>query len=137
MIGSGRSHIRTVVSIAQAQSLDQEPTPAIKAFASLGTFGKNSSNEERDLHIWLSRIHGIEVQVYHVDFTVQVIWPIFKSSQDSFFLPSTGSSSWGSCFRHLSLNPRFLTRRMRRQFRSLCYCPTRYCMRCGKRTTHR
>lgn len=73
MIGSGKSHVRTVVSIAQAQSLDQEPTPAIRAFASLGTFGKNASNEERDLHTWLSRIHGIELEVYRVNFTVQVI----------------------------------------------------------------
>ena len=75
MIGSGKSHIRTVVSIAQAQSRDQEPTPAVKAFASLGTFGRNNANEERDLHRWLQGLHGIQLEVYNVRFSVQAFGP--------------------------------------------------------------
>lgn len=76
MIGSGKSHIRTVVSIAQAQSQDQEPIPAVKAFASLGTFGKNNANEERDLHRWLQGLHGIQLEVYNVRFSVQEFGPV-------------------------------------------------------------
>lgn len=76
MIGSGKSHIRTVVSIAQAQSLDQEPPPAVKAFASLGTFGRNNANEERDLHRWLQGLHGIQLEVYNVRFSVQAFGPV-------------------------------------------------------------
>lgn len=74
MIGSGKSHIRTVVSIAQAQSLDQEPPAAVKAFASLGAFGKCDNNEERDLHRWLQGLHGIELEVYYEKFTIQALW---------------------------------------------------------------
>lgn len=77
MIGSGKSHVRTVVSIAQAQSRDQEPPPAIKAFASLGSFGRNNSNEERDMRRWLQRIHGIQLEVHNIDFTLQVLWQIY------------------------------------------------------------
>lgn len=55
MLGSGQAHVRTVVSLAQAQLEDGfdghgEPPTAIQAFASLGSFGRCSSNEERDLH---------------------------------------------------------------------------------------
>ena len=72
MIGSGKAHVHTVVSIAQAQSKDAPTTQAIAAFASLGTFGSNPSNEERDLHRWLRRIYDIELEVYPVKMVLQV-----------------------------------------------------------------
>lgn len=73
MIGSGKSHIRTVVSIAQAQARDQDPPPAVKAFASLGGFGNCSANEERDMHRWLEGLHGIALEVYNVQFKMHVL----------------------------------------------------------------
>ncbi len=76
MIGSGKANVRTVVSIAQAQCLDAEPTPAVKAFASLGGFGKHSSKEERDLHRWLKNLHGIELETYNVRMRLIVRNPV-------------------------------------------------------------
>ena len=72
MIGSGKAHVHTVVSIAQAQCKDGPATRAVTAFASLGTFGSNPSNEERDLHRWLRRVYNIELEVYSVKMVLQV-----------------------------------------------------------------
>ena len=71
MIGAGKAHIRTCVAIAQAQLQDAasagtEVPATIAGFASLGSFGAHSSSEERDLHKWLDRLHGIQIQPYHV-----------------------------------------------------------------------
>jgi len=73
MVGSGQANVHTVVSIAQSQLLDGEPTPAIRAFASLGGYGANPSKEERDMHRWLTNLYNIQLEVYYVDFTLQVI----------------------------------------------------------------
>ena len=72
MISSGKSNIRTVVSIAQGQSQDQEPPAAVKAFASLGSFGKCNANEERDMHRWLEGLYNVSLQVYYANFDLQV-----------------------------------------------------------------
>jgi len=72
MIGSGRAHVHTVVSIAQAQCMDGPAPEAVTAFASLGSFGRNSSNEERDLHRWLKSIYNIDLEVYYVQMNLQV-----------------------------------------------------------------
>jgi len=71
MIGSGKSDIRTVVSIAQSQVEDGPVPPAIEAFASLGAWGAHSSNEERDLHSWLKDLHGITLEVYYTTLKIQ------------------------------------------------------------------
>ena len=39
---------------------------AVKAFASLGGEGKHPSNQERDLHNWLKRLFGFELETYNV-----------------------------------------------------------------------
>ena len=83
LIGSGKTHIRTCVSIAQAQSKDAQesgvevPT-AISAFASLGSSGRHCSSEERDMHRWLGQLHGIQLQTYPVSMKLEVqnlVWP--------------------------------------------------------------
>lgn len=71
MIGSGKSDIRTVVSIAQSQVEDGPVPPAIEAFASSGAWGAHSSNEERDLHSWLKDLHGITQEVYYTTLKIQ------------------------------------------------------------------
>lgn len=73
MIGSGKTHVHTVVSIAQAQLLDGPAPEAIQAFASLGNFGRNSSKEERDLHTWMKNLHNIELEVYFAKIPLQVM----------------------------------------------------------------
>jgi len=72
MIGSGKSNIRTVVSIAQSQVEDGPVPAAIEAFASLGAWGAHASNEERDLHAWLKDLHGITLEVYYTTLNIQV-----------------------------------------------------------------
>ena len=77
MIGSGKAHVRTVTSIAQAQCYDAQAMnlqcpDAMRAFASLGSFGSCPSNEERDLHRWLRRLYNIDLEVYWADMTLQV-----------------------------------------------------------------
>ena len=62
--------MRTVVSIAQAQLLDGEPPPTIKAFASLGSFGQCNANEERDLHRWLKDLYNVSLEVYYTKFNL-------------------------------------------------------------------
>lgn len=44
--------------------------PAIAAFASLGAHGAHPNNEERDLHVWLKGLHGMQLDVYFT--TVQI-----------------------------------------------------------------
>lgn len=93
MIGSGKANVRTVVSIAQAQCLDTEPTPAVKAFASLGGFGQHSSKEERDLHRWLKNLHGVQLETYNVRMKLLVRNPV-DTDQNSY----TGMRCINSCF---------------------------------------
>lgn len=71
MVGSGKAHVHTVVSIAQAQCLDGDAPEAIRSFASLGAHGSHASKEERDLHRWLQNLYGIELRVYYVPMTLE------------------------------------------------------------------
>lgn len=77
LIGHGKAHIHTCVSIAQAQAEDAKvaglelPT-TIAAFASLGSCGEHASSEERDLHRWLGKLHGIQVEPYSVRMNLEV-----------------------------------------------------------------
>lgn len=72
MIGSGQAHVRTVVSIAQAQMRDGEPPASIQAFASLGSFGRRNANEERDLHRWLKDLYNVSLEVYYLKLNLHV-----------------------------------------------------------------
>ena len=65
MIGSGKSHIRTLAEVANAQLRDGVAVPdSIRAFASIGCHGKHSQNEERDLHRWLRGLYGLQLEIY-------------------------------------------------------------------------
>ncbi len=76
MIGTGRAHVHTVVSIAQAQCMDGPAVPAVQAFASLGGGSSHPSNEERDLHRWLKNLYQIDLEVYTVRMNLQVWGPM-------------------------------------------------------------
>ena len=74
MIGSGRSHIRTLTTVAQAQLEDSGTVPeAIQLFASLGNYGAHPQNEERDLHRWLRRLHNLPLEIYTFPMRVNVV----------------------------------------------------------------
>ena len=70
MIGSGQANIRTVVSIAQSQALDQ---PLSGAMAESAT-----SNEERDLHRWLKDVYNVHLEPYMIHMTLQAVWLNFR-----------------------------------------------------------
>lgn len=48
------------------------PPQALKAFASLGADGQYSSNCERDLHRWMKRLWGLQIETYTVWMDLQV-----------------------------------------------------------------
>lgn len=73
LLGNGKAHISTVASIAQAQCLDGAQAPAIQAFASLGSGGAHSQNQERDLHRWLKNLYNVQLEVYSVPFRLQAV----------------------------------------------------------------
>ncbi len=42
------------------------------AFATLGSCGAHTSSEERDLHRWLGRLHGIQLEPYSLKIQLEV-----------------------------------------------------------------
>jgi len=76
LIGSGRTNVSTVASIAQAQNRDGQPVDAVAAFASLGSFGTCASNQERDMHRWLRNLHGTNLDMYYTPFELEVGLPV-------------------------------------------------------------
>ena len=66
MIGSGRADIAQVADLARAMVSDGLPHGAVQAFASLGGCGRYPSNQERDLHRWLRKLFGLQLETYNV-----------------------------------------------------------------------
>ena len=66
MLGTGRATVAQIADLARAAVSDGLPLEAVKAFASLGGEGKHPSNQERDLHNWLKRLFGFELETYNV-----------------------------------------------------------------------
>lgn len=80
MIGSGKAHVHTIASIAQAQCKDGPAPEPVTAMASIGAFGRHPSNAERDLHRWLKSLYGIDLQPYYVKMNLLVA--VLKQSLD-------------------------------------------------------
>lgn len=77
MIGGGKAHVHTLVSMAQSQFMDALNSGAdipetIQSFASLGGWGAHSQNEERDLHRWLKNLHQISLEPYFLKLKLEV-----------------------------------------------------------------
>lgn len=67
LVGRGQISVQSATEIAQAVVSDHSvPNPALKAFASLGSSGKHTSNSERDLHRWLKNLYGFRLQSYTI-----------------------------------------------------------------------
>lgn len=72
LVGRGQISVQSATEIAQAVVADHVlPNPALKAFASLGTSGKHSSNSERDLHRWLKNLFGFRLQSYSIEMELE------------------------------------------------------------------
>ena len=53
---------------------DRLPKDAVRGFASLGSWGRHPSNQERDLHVWLKPHFGLKLEPYFVPMSVYVPW---------------------------------------------------------------
>ena len=74
MLGSGRAHVAEICDLARANVADGLPSAAIRAFSSLGTEGRHSANQERDLHRWLHNIYDVNLSTYKVPMKLTDSW---------------------------------------------------------------
>ena len=66
MLGTGRANVAQVCDLARANVADGLPAEALLAFSSLGSGGRHSGNQERDLHRWLHSLFGLKLAPYKV-----------------------------------------------------------------------
>ena len=61
-------HLAPITEIARAftDELGEHVPEAVKAFASLGSFGDNQSNAERDIHRWTADIFDTSIDKYYL-----------------------------------------------------------------------
>lgn len=73
LVGRGKMSVSGATELAQSIVSDHElPHQAIRAFSSLGTNGAHPQNAERDLHRWLDRIYGCQLQPYTIKLGLQL-----------------------------------------------------------------
>ncbi|CAK9022066.1 unnamed protein product [Durusdinium trenchii] len=68
MVGSGRSSIAAVAELSRANVADMGKSvpQAVAALASLGSWGNNASNSERDMHRWVRNLYQFGLETYDV-----------------------------------------------------------------------
>lgn len=70
-VGQGDQYITHAVRFAQAVCQDvSQPPPAVQQWASLGNQAKHRANLERDLHVWLRNMWGVELELSYMPLTV-------------------------------------------------------------------
>ena len=79
MVGCGRSNIAEICDLARANVVDGLPSPAIRAFSSLGSGGLYEANQERDMHRWLHQIYGCKLSTFKVSMHLTVSWHVLFS----------------------------------------------------------
>lgn len=72
MISRGRISIAGAIDLASSMLEDGMTTPAMDAFASLGTNNRFPSNGERDLKRWVTTLFGFTLEPYTVEMALQV-----------------------------------------------------------------
>lgn len=73
LVGRGKCSVSAAAELAQCVVEDHSiPHGAVKAFASLGSGGRNPQNCERDLHRWLRCLYGLQLQTYTLKMPLQV-----------------------------------------------------------------
>lgn len=73
MVGSGRSSIAAVAELSRANVADMGKSvpQAVAALASLGSWGNNASNSERDMHRWVRNLYQFGLETYDVELELQ------------------------------------------------------------------
>ena len=66
MLGCGRANVSEICDLARANIKDGLPSAELEAFGSLGSGGRHTANQERDLHRWLRSLWGVKLTVYKV-----------------------------------------------------------------------
>ena len=74
MLGTGRANVSEICDLARANVKDGLPSAALQAFSSLGSCGKHTSNQERDLHRWLRSLWGVKLSIFKVSMHLTVAW---------------------------------------------------------------
>jgi len=77
MVGCGRSSVADICDISRANCADGVTSAALHRLKSLGATGAHSSNQERDLHVWLKGLHGTRLQPFKVPMELNVSWLTF------------------------------------------------------------
>lgn len=73
MIGSGRATVAAAADLSRAfvEDMGHEAPNAVKAISSLGSYGQNPQNQERDLHNWVQDLFGFGLSTYDVQCDLQ------------------------------------------------------------------
>lgn len=73
LIGRGQISIAAACEVASGVVDDHAlPHGAVKAFFTLGTDGKYPANAERDLHRWLKKLYGLQLETYKITLELQI-----------------------------------------------------------------
>lgn len=72
MLGTGRANVAEIADMARSTLADGLPSKALEAFASLGSGGIHSNNQERDLHRWLHSLFGMSLSTFKVPMSLNV-----------------------------------------------------------------
>lgn len=76
MIGSGRTSIAAAADLSRAcvqdlKGIGATAPAAVQALASLGTWGNNCQNQERDLHKWVKNLFNLKMETFEVPFMME------------------------------------------------------------------
>lgn len=82
MVGSGRASVSAVADLSRAMVNDVggAAPQAVQAFASLGSWGANQHNQERDLHRWVHQLYGLAVETFEATIQCQAILALEKKT---------------------------------------------------------
>ena len=73
MVGNGRASVAAVAELSRAYVEDSGAgvPDAVRAIASLGNWGSQTQNQERDLHRWVRNLYNLDIQTYEAKILCQ------------------------------------------------------------------
>lgn len=80
MVGSGRATVAEICDISRANVADGHTSEAIVALRSMGACGHHESNQERDLHRWISGSFSMTLEPFEVPMVLNVSHLDYSSS---------------------------------------------------------
>lgn len=73
LVGRGKISVSSACDLAGDIVKDHPiPNAAVKVFSSLGGHGQHPQNAERDMHRWLKKLYGLNLQTYVINVELQV-----------------------------------------------------------------